>query len=213
MLLNSPSSILQGPKNAPLLVLAHGSGAGMDHEFFQLLVPLLVDEIAVLRFNFPYMQRMLAEQKRRPPDRLNKLIDAFNQVIPTDWQSPIFIGGKSMGGRIATHVALDHSKVSGVIVLGFPFHPPGKPDRYKGEHLSKLTKPLLIAQGQRDPFGNDSEITAELLSSNSQLYWVQDGEHSFKPRKKSGLSWQDNLQSVALQIKGFIQCHIHSLGE
>lgn len=211
--MSSPVNLLQGPKDAPLLVLAHGAGAGMEHEFFQQLVPLLTDEIAVLRFNFPYMQRMLAEQKRRPPDRLDTLIESFNQAIPTTWQGPIFIGGKSMGGRVATHVALTNTRLSGVIVLGFPFHPPGKPERNKGEHLAQLSTPLLIAQGERDPFGNCSEITPQMLPKQAQLFWVHDGEHSFKPRKKSGLSWQDNLQSVALQIKGFIQCHIHSLGD
>lgn len=207
MSLSHSHSILQGPSSAPLFILAHGAGAGMEHEFFQRLVPLLTDDLAVLRFNFPYMQQMIDEQKRRPPNRLEQLIEDYQSVIPS-WDGPIVIGGKSMGGRVATHVALNHPQegVVGSIVLGFPFHPPRKPERSKGEHLRDLTLPLLILQGERDTLGARHEISSEQLSSTGKVCWVSDGDHSLKPRKKSGLTWDDNLQFAAQQIKEFIRC-------
>lgn len=198
--------ILEGPLNAPLLILAHGAGAGCQHEFFESLVPRLTDEIAVLRFNFPYMQTMLATGKRRPPDRLAKLVQAFIDVIPDD-PRPIFIGGKSLGGRVASHVALEHPQVRGVVALGFPFHPIGKPDKYRGEHLNELPVPMLICQGQRDNFGSQSEYQHLSLPDQIKLHWISDGDHGFKPRKSSGVSLSANLDAVALRVKEFIRCH------
>ncbi|MFM2485829.1 alpha/beta family hydrolase [Celerinatantimonas yamalensis] len=195
-----------GPSDAPLLILAHGAGAGMAHEFFNQLVVLLSDELAILRFNFPYMQRILAENKRRVPDRLPTLIAAYQAIIPS-WPAPVFIGGKSMGGRVASHVALTRQDIAGVVALGFPFHPPGKPERSKGEHLQQLTQPLLVLQGERDPFGCLDEQSQLQLPDTARLVWVKDGDHSFKPRSKSGVTLAHNMQLAADQIKDFVQCY------
>ncbi|MFM2482483.1 alpha/beta family hydrolase [Celerinatantimonas sp. YJH-8] len=212
MLLNPDEVLLQGPEHAPLLILAHGAGAGYQHEFFEQLVPLLIDEIAILRFHFPYMQLSLETGKRRPPDRLPKLIQSYKNIIPK-WDGPVFIGGKSLGGRVATHVALELNTLQGVIVLGFPFHPIGKPDSFRGEHLAELSVPTLICQGERDNFGSFDEYRHLSLPSQVSIHWIRDGDHGFKPRKSSGLSWIDNLQYVADEIKRFIRCHIPRSGE
>ncbi|CAG8998514.1 MAG: hypothetical protein CENE_00465 [Candidatus Celerinatantimonas neptuna] len=211
ILSNDEFCLLEGPVNAPLLVLAHGAGAGFSHEFFQALVPMLTDEIAVLRFNFSYMQKMLRLGKRHPPDRLPKLIDAFHEVIP-QWPQRVFIGGKSMGGRVATHVALQRNDISGVIVFGFPFHASGKTLENRASHFTDLVHPTLIFQGERDPFGNYAEIKAYHLSSYVRLCWLKDADHSFIPRKRSGLTQLDHLSSIARQVKEFILCRIHHFG-
>lgn len=203
--------LLEGPSDAPLLVLAHGAGAGMSHEFFQTLVPLLTDEIAILRFNFPYMQQIIQTGKRRPPDRLPRLIDAFQQAIPK-WPQSVFIGGKSMGGRVATHVALERDDISGVIVFGFPFHPPGKPLGNRAQHFSSLVTPTLIFQGERDPFGNYNELQYDSLLSHVHMSWLKDADHSFIPRKRSGLTQIEHLCVIAQQVKEFISCHTQPLG-
>lgn len=129
-------------------VFAHGAGAGMDHEFMQSVAKgLAFKGIRVIRFNFPYMIKRAEDGKRRPPDRAPKLLEAYQEVIEQIDAQQLVIGGKSMGGRMASHLS-EHEKVAGVACLGFPFHPPGKPDKYKGEHLAELSKACLILQGE-----------------------------------------------------------------
>jgi len=161
--------------------------------------------IEVVRFEFEYMGRRREDGKRRGPDRAPKLIERFHTVLeeigpPGD----VVIGGKSMGGRIASMIA-DGAAVAGVVCLGYPFHPPGKPERLRTAHLATLKTPTLIVQGTRDPFGTREEVASYELSAAIELEWMEDGDHSLKPRKKSGRTLEDNLAEAVDAIVGFIQ--------
>lgn len=116
---------------------------------------------------------------------------------------PIYIGGKSMGGRMASLVA-DELGVAGLICLGYPFHPPGKPDKLRTAHLAGLQTPTLICQGERDTFGQRAEVAGYDLSSAINFEWLPDGDHSFKPRKRSGFTEADNLAAAAAACAAFI---------
>ena len=182
-----------GPEDANLtLVFAHGAGAGMDTLFMDTIAQgIAAKGFRVIRFEFPYMQKARERGKKYPPNSASILEKHYLSVLE-GVNTPFVIGGKSMGGRIASTL-LEKTDAKGCICFGYPFHPPGKPDSLRTEHLQKLTKPILILQGERDPFGKKSEIPQYTLSSKIQVDWVPDGEHSFKPRKKSGISWEDNL--------------------
>jgi len=184
------------------LVLAHGAGAGMDSPFMAAIAGGLADRgWRVVRFNFPYMVRSALTGKKAAPDRLPTLVAAFQAEIQaaSQEQHPLLIGGKSMGGRIASLVvdqaAIDH-QVRGCICLGYPFHPPGQPQKLRTEHLRELRTPCLILQGERDSFGRREEVDGYDLSGAIQLQWLPSGDHSFKPTKASGLSLDDNLASA-----------------
>lgn len=134
--------IVEGPENGPLFVFAHGAGAGMEHDFMTAVAKGLVEQgIRVVRFNFPYMVKRSEDGKKRPPDRAPKLLEAYSEVIAHFASSPVVIGGKSMGGRMASLLA-ELELVAGIACLGFPFHPPGKPEKFKGDHLASIDKPL-----------------------------------------------------------------------
>ena len=185
---------------------AHGAGAGQDSEFMQQVAERLAAlGIRVHRFNFPYMQ--VAEQtgKKRPPDRNDKLQVFFQDLLSqADKDLPLFIGGKSMGGRIATQI-LDSSPALGAVVFGYPFHPPGKPDKLRTEHLQNLSKPLLVLQGERDTFGRQDEVEQYALSEQVQCKFLPDGDHSLKPRKASGMTQDEHIASAAHQAANFIK--------
>ena len=186
-------------------VFAHGAGAGMDHEFMQSVAKgLAFKGIRVIRFNFPYMIKRAEDGKRRPPDRAPKLLEAYQEVIEQVDAEKLVIGGKSMGGRMASHLS-EHEKVAGVACLGFPFHPPGKPDKYKGEHLAELSKACLILQGERDTFGKREEFPAFNLSDSVSVEFIPDGDHSFKPRKSSGHTEQQNIALAVEKLAKFIK--------
>ncbi|MFD2179283.1 alpha/beta fold hydrolase [Veronia pacifica] len=199
--------LINGPDNdqGMTFIFAHGAGAGMDHEFMEDMASRLSTlGIRVLRFNFPYMEKRKIDGKRRPPDRAPKLLDAFNAVLDQYADGNVVIGGKSMGGRMASHLT-ERQDVAAVACLGFPLHPPGKPEKDKGEHLSSINKPLLILQGERDTFGNRQELTDYPLSPSVFLHFLPDGDHSFKPRKASGFSDSDNRQQAAEKLAEFIK--------
>ncbi len=194
-----------GKVGDPIFIFAHGAGAGMDHPFMETMAhEIAKDGIHVVRFNFPYMVKRLVDGRKRPPDRAPVLLDAYREVI-NDFQSdaPIFIGGKSMGGRMASLVA-EQTKVSGLICLGFPFHPPGKPENFKGDHLKSISIPSLIIQGERDTFGKQAEFEDFSLSAAVETQFIADGDHSFKPRKSSGLTEHENLLCAARLVQRFV---------
>jgi predicted alpha/beta-hydrolase family hydrolase len=155
-------------------IFAHGAGAGMDSDFMRDVANQLAAlQIEVLRFNFPYMQIMSESGKRRPPTRMPTLLEAYLAIVEqhkTDL--PLFIGGKSMGGRAATMLgtqAQTQGKINGVIALGYPFHPSGKPEKLRIDHLPDLLAPCLIVQGERDALGNKAEIAGYDLPESLQL--------------------------------------------
>jgi predicted alpha/beta-hydrolase family hydrolase len=192
-----------------VLLLAHGAGQGMDSPFMAGIAEAIAGVgIAVVRFNFPYMVKAMASGRKRPPDREQLLRDSFQQAIAEQVAAGIerrrlVIGGKSMGGRIASLIA-DGQQIAGLVCLGYPFHPPGRPERLRTAHLQGIRTPTLICQGERDPFGRREEVEAYPLSSAINIHWVNDGEHSFKPRKASAVTQEDNLRAAATAMADFI---------
>ncbi|MCW8090664.1 alpha/beta family hydrolase [Alteromonas sp. ASW11-130] len=190
-------------------IIAHGAGAGKSSDFIQqVAIGLSESDVEVVLFDFPYMQIIEHTGKRRPPDRMPKSEAHFQDIILHIKQQysplPTFIGGKSMGGRVSTLIA-DDVDIEGGIVYGYPFHPPGKPEKTRTEHLKTLSTPYLILQGERDPFGTAHEIQDYSLSTSIQIDFMPNGEHSFKPLKASGLSQQDNINSAIDKTVQFIK--------
>ena len=213
--MSAPFSVLiDGPSDARATVLlAHGAGAPMDSPFMAAMALGLAGcDWRVVRFEFPYMAQRRLDGKQRAPDRLPKLLEAFReQVNALQGQgagAPLVIAGKSMGGRIAS-LLVDELAVSagvlGCLCLGYPFHPPGKPDQLRTEHLQALTTPTLILQGERDSFGKRGEVETYGLSTAIQLGWLTTGDHSFKPTRSSGLSEADNWQAAVTMADQFMQ--------
>ncbi|WP_061032574.1 alpha/beta fold hydrolase [Vibrio splendidus] len=197
--------IIDGEDNPITFIFAHGAGAGMDHEFMQSVAKgLAFKGIRVVRFNFPYMIKRAEDGKRRPPDRAPKLLEAYQEIIEQTDADKLVIGGKSMGGRMASHLS-ELDKVAAMACLGFPFHPPGKPENYKGEHLASLQKPCLILQGERDTFGKREEFVDFDLSNSIQVEFIPDGDHSFKPRKSSGYTEQQNIALTVEKLSAFVK--------
>jgi len=167
--------------------------------------------IRVVRFEFPYMAARRTDGRRRPPDRQPVLLDVWRNVIAAYCpgkqeeaaRRPVVIGGKSMGGRMASMVA-DAASVSGLVCLGYPFHPPGKPERMRTEHLEALRTPALICQGTRDTMGGRDTVAGLTLSPAIRLHWLEDGDHGFKPRKASGLTEAGNIDSAVAETARFI---------
>ncbi len=198
--------------SAITVILAHGAGAPMDSPFMTTIADLLAARgMAVVRFEFPYMAGRRSDDKKRPPDRAPVLLDAWRHHIQ-HWRdrSPstrLMIGGKSMGGRIASMVA-DEMSVDGLVCLGYPFHPPGKPDKLRTDHLQNLKTPTLIVQGDRDPFGTRAEVLQYDLSSAITVQWIDDGDHDLSPRKMidrkiTGRTKQDAWQTAADAVAAF----------
>lgn len=201
--------IREGAVDAPVrILLAHGAGAGMEHAFLAELSRLLAGpDIEVVRFNFPYMCKRALDGKRRPPDRQPVLLDHWRQMIKAFAHPRLFLAGKSMGGRMAAELyqeSEDEMNAAGLLILGYPFHPPAKPDRWRGEVLKQIKTPTLLLQGERDTFGTRAELTDFPFSSAVSVHWLTDGDHGFKPRKSSGASEQGNLCQAAERIKDFI---------
>ncbi len=200
----TPPLRFDGPARASAkLILTHGAGAPVDDAFFESLVTLLVERgVRVARFEFPYMQKRRRDGKRRGPDRA-PILQASWRAVAAELGSGWASGGKSMGGRIASIVA-DEVGAAALVCLGYPFHPPGKPTTLRVEHLRTLATPALILQGTRDPFGTRDEVASYDLAPGISLHWLGDGDHSLKPRKRSGRSLEQNLSEAADQIASFL---------
>ena len=174
----------------------------MDSPFMQVLGGGLAERgWRVVRFEFPYMARSRATGKRHGPDRQPVLLESWReQVAAVATEGPLFIGGKSMGGRMAS-VLLDElahsSAVRACLCFGYPFHPPGKPESLRTEHLLAMRSACLIVQGERDSFGRRAEVENYGLPPTIQLTWIPDGDHSFKPTKRSG---RDEASNLALAV-------------
>ena len=184
-------------------MLAHGAGAAMDTPFMNFLsTGLAKQRFRVVRFEFPYMENYRATGKRKPPDREPVLRATWLRVVEKLGAHGLVIGGKSMGGRIASLVA-DDVGVAGLVCLGYPFHPVGKPDQLRVQHLHTIKTPTLILQGERDAFGSREEVTGYKLSKAVKVLWIEDGDHSFKPRKASGQTEQQNWEAALSEIENF----------
>ena len=206
LLLDPPTaSAIDKPRT---LVLAHGAGQGMDSPFMATMARLIAERgLQVVRFDLPYMARMRAEGGRRPPDPVPRLLAAWEAVLDalsTRGLAPedLLIGGKSLGGRMASLIAAGRP-VAGLVCLGYPFHPSGRPGHTRVEHLGSIQVPTLICQGDRDPFGRPEEVSRYALTPSIKLVWIPDGDHGFKPSKRSGRTWEQNLALAADAVAGF----------
>lgn len=203
--------LTDGPDTAKwTLVLAHGAGAPMDSPYMQAFAEGLAERgFKVIRFEFPYMDERRQTGKKKPPNRAPVLLETWAAVIDHFGAENLLIGGKSMGGRMASMSAADFetagNPVKGVVCLGYPFHPPGKPEKLRTEHLESLKTPTLICQGTRDPFGTEEDVKHYNLSKALRFHWLPDGEHNFKPRKASGRTELENWNSAMDAIVFFAE--------
>jgi predicted alpha/beta-hydrolase family hydrolase len=196
----------RGIKTATLtLVLAHGAGGPMDSPFMQTIAEGVANGgIRVARFEFPYMRRRRETGKGGTPDAGPVLMQAWRNSIEQLGADRLVIGGKSLGGRIASMIA-DEADVRGLVCLGYPFHPPGKPDQTRTHHLERLRTPTLILQGTRDPFGQPGDVANYKLAPTIHLEWLADGDHSFKPRVRSGRTESGNLREAIERVLQFLR--------
>jgi predicted alpha/beta-hydrolase family hydrolase len=209
--------LLTGPADAPLRFLcAHGAGAGMETAFLRTFAQLLADRgIATLRFEFGYMAARRSEGARRPPPKAERLMDEYHAAVTAAGLGApsgarLVIGGKSMGGRVASLVADElHAagRVGGLVCLGYPFHPPGRAGQLRTAHLQALSCPALVVQGERDPFGNRTEVDAliesKALAPIIRFHWARDGDHDLGPRGSSGFTRKGNLAAAADAVAEF----------
>ncbi|MDG1707926.1 MAG: hypothetical protein P8H03_04150 [Emcibacteraceae bacterium] len=206
--INELPILWNGPEDAKsLVILAHGAGAPMDTEFMNYFAEeLSLSGARVLRFEFPYMALRREGYGKRPPNGKKILFEAWGTIIKAvrnSFKGAIYIGGKSMGGRLATMIA-DEYHVGGVICLGYPFYAPGKQDKPRTEHLENLKASTLILQGERDSMGSKEVVSGYSLSGKVKIHWLPDGDHGLKPRKKSGFTERDNLNLAVKLISDFI---------
>lgn len=203
----TPDFLFDGPETEKVTVaLAHGAGAPMDSPFMAAVARGLAAEgLRVARFEFPYMHARRAEGRRRPPDREPVLREVWRAAVEAlGGGGRVVVGGKSMGGRMASLIA-DEAGVRGLVCLGYPFHPPGKPERLRTAHLEHLATPTLIVQGTRDPFGTREEVAGYALSPGIRLVWIEDGDHSLVPRVSSGRTEEENLRAAVTAVAGFVR--------
>lgn len=177
----------------------------MDSDFMNDIAgELAAFDFQVVRFEFPYMSQRRNGGTRRSPDRMPVLRSSFLQAIDAvGGPEDLIIGGKSMGGRVASMIT-DSLSVRGLLCLGYPFHPPGRPGTLRVEHLKSLKTSTLILQGERDPFGGAEEVQGYDLSAHISVEYLPDGDHSFKPRAKSGILLEANIQLAASIVAGFL---------
>ena len=189
-------------------VCAHGAGAAMDSPFLNTVAALLADRgLSICRFEFAYMAARRQGGSRKPPPKAERLMDEYRSAVASLPDGPpVLIGGKSMGGRVASLVADDlHAagRIVGLVCLGYPFHPPNKPAQLRTAHLERLACPALIVQGERDPFGGRPEVESYALSAAIRFHWASDGDHDLGPRGGSGFTRKGNLAAAADAVAAF----------
>ena len=197
--------LVDGPTDArATLILAHGAGAPMDSPFLtSIATDVAAAGVRVIRFEFSYMARRRREGGRKPPDRMPVLQATYRAVVDAVGAAPVWIGGKSMGGRVASHLA-DELGVAGLVCLGYPFHPRRRPDRLRVAHLADLATPALFVQGERDALGSRAEVEGYALAPSIRVVWIEDGDHSLVPRVRSGRTEAQNLRAAAAAVVDFV---------
>lgn len=195
--------LFDGPEDAAVtILLAHGAGAPMDSASMAATAKALAAAgFRVARFEFAYMAARRYGHRKPPPRAETVNPEYVAAVEALGAKGPLIIGGKSMGGRVASMVADElHAagKIAGLLCLGYPFHPPTKPEQLRTKHLAGLKTPTLICQGTRDEFGSREEVAGYALSNQIEILWLEDGDHDLKPRKSvSGFSTADHLKTLA----------------
>lgn len=200
--------LFDGPVEAKRSVLlAHGAGAAMDSPAMNAIAGSLADAgFRVARFEFEYMASRRVSSRRKPPPRAEKLCPEYVAAIATlRARGPLIVGGKSMGGRVASMIADEHH-AAGLLCLGYPFHPVDRPTQLRTGHLADLKTPALIVQGTRDPFGTRAEVAGYDLSKSIEILWLEDGDHDLRPRKAvSGFSMADHLKTMAVKAAAWAE--------
>ncbi|MBU2709825.1 alpha/beta fold hydrolase [Zooshikella harenae] len=197
-------------ENAPCFVFAHGAGAPMDSPFMSYFTEAIAGlGVNVMRFEFPYMDQRRHSGKKRPPDRQPKLIACWEYMVQQlQTQQKVIIGGKSMGGRMATLLAASQTlpaNVQGIVCLGYPFYAAGKRDKPRIEHLQTLKLPTCIVQGTRDSLGNKHYVQDYSLSAAIQIHWLAEAGHDLVPSKRSGFLKEEHWLQAAKWVAHF--CH------
>jgi len=189
------------------LVLAHGAGAGMDHPFMAGFSRAMNDEgIATLRFNFPYV-----ENGRRSPDPAPYLLEAWRAAFAAASArakgEPVWAGGKSLGGRIASMAAADGMPAAGLVFLGYPLHPPGKPERIRDEHLYRIDVSMIFVEGTRDPFATPELLAGVIakLGDRATLVSIEGGDHSFNVRGGAKRDAREVAAALAPEVSTLIR--------
>lgn len=198
--------LFDGPADSrDIVVLAHGAGAPMDSPFMNHVGAGLAGRgIRVGRFDFPYMRARREGGRRGAPDGPQVLMETWRQVVASLGGGPrLVIGGKSLGGRIASMVA-DEVGARGLVCFGYPFHPPGKRQQLRTKHLESLSTPALFIQGTRDAFGSAEEVSSYRLSPHIQVHWIEAGDHSLKPPARSGRTEAVNLGEAIAAAADFV---------
>ncbi|MBP1848228.1 putative alpha/beta-hydrolase family hydrolase [Rhizobium petrolearium] len=200
--------LIEGPGDARFtILLAHGAGAPMDSVSMTAAAKALSEKgFRVARFEFGYMASRRISGERKPPPRAETLNPEYKAAVAElGTRGTLIIGGKSMGGRVASMIADElyaEGKIAGLLCLGYPFHPPAKPEQLRTQHLKALNTPALICQGTRDEFGTREEVSGYELSDRIEILWLEDGDHDLKPRKKiSGFSAAEHLATMAEAVR------------
>jgi predicted alpha/beta-hydrolase family hydrolase len=190
------------------LILAHGAGAPMDSDFMQRMAELLAQRgVSVLRFEFPYMAERRSGGGKRPPNPQAQLLECWRQVyaeVRAQVSGPLAIGGKSMGGRMASLLA-DELGADALVCLGYPFYAAGKPEKPRVAHLADLRTRALVVQGERDALGNRETVSDYRLAPTLHVEWLTAADHDLKPLKASGFSHEQHLQSAADRVAAFLR--------
>ena len=208
-----PTDYLEPGSNAATaaILFAHGAGAPMDSPAMTAIADALAEQgLRVVRFEFSYMANRRIDGTRKPPPRAEKLNSEYLAAIDAlHVDGPLIIGGKSMGGRVASMIAdelFEADRIVGLLCVGYPFHPIGKPEKLRTEHLKNLRTPTLICQGTRDQFGSKDEVSEYELSSAIQISWSEDGDHDLKPRKRvSGFTHADHIGSLGAVVSAWVE--------
>lgn len=199
------------PGATPVVVLGHGAGNDMRSEFLEFFATALSERgLAVVRFNFPYKEA----PGKRPPDRMDVLVQTYREVVAASAKrtgappGPLFLGGKSLGGRVAAAACAEQiAKPTGLVFLGYPLHSPGRPEGRRTEQLAKAGRPMLFVHGTRDPFGTIDEIRAEreLLNLAGSLHVVEGGDHSFRLPNSQSVRQRAEMEAAADAVEWFIK--------
>lgn len=204
--------LFDGPEDARVtILLAHGAGAPMDSASMTAATKALAAaEFRVARFEFGYMAARRTGERRPPPKAesvMPEYVAAIDDLGPTN--GPLIIGGKSMGGRVASMIAdaeFGAKRIAGLLCLGYPFHPMGRPTQLRTKHLLGMETPALICQGTRDEMGDRFEVGDYGLSDEIEVFWLEDGDHDLKPRKAiSGFTTAGHLKSMADKVSEWVR--------
>ncbi|WP_448090798.1 alpha/beta fold hydrolase [Pseudomonas azerbaijanoccidentalis] len=193
---------------AATLILAHGAGAPMDSSWMNdMAARLAAHGVNVLRFEFPYMAQRRLDGGKRPPNPAPKLLECWREVyaqVRRHVAGRLAIGGKSMGGRMASLLA-DELGADALVCLGYPFYAVGKPEKPRVEHLAGLKTRTLIVQGERDALGNREAVESYALSPSIEMFWLVAGDHDLKPLKASGFSHEQHLAAAARKVVSHVR--------